>query len=102
MTRQRRAGGGIDRLPSGRYRVRIVTADGRRISLGTYPTKRAADTAYARSVVDQADGRHALPSAVTTPTLAGYAPAWVESRLTKRGEPLRPRVRDLYASQLLQ
>ena len=46
MPRQRRAGGGIDRLPSGQYRVRIVTADGRRLSLGTYPTKRAAETAY--------------------------------------------------------
>ena len=100
MTQQRRAGGGIDRLPSGRYRVRIVTPDGRRLSLGTYPTKRAADTAYARSITDQADGKPAVPSAVTTPTLREYAPAWIDARLTNKGEPLRPRVRDLYASQL--
>lgn len=56
MARQRRAGGGIDRLPSGRYRVRIVTLDGRRLSLGSYATKRAAEVAYARSVSNQADG----------------------------------------------
>ncbi len=100
MTRQRRAGGGVDRLPSGRYRVRIVTPDGRRLSHGTFPTKRAAEAAYARSLTDQADGKPAHPSAATTPTLADYAPAWVEARLTNRGEPLRPRVRDLYATQL--
>lgn len=57
MPRERRAGGGIDRLPSGRYRVRIVTTDGRRLSLGTHATKRAAEADYARSVTDQADGK---------------------------------------------
>ena len=100
MPRERRAGGGSDRLPSGRYRVRIVTPDGRRLSLGTYPTKRAAEVAYARSVADHADGKRANPSAVTTPTLADYAPGWVDTRLTTHGQPLRPRVRDLYADQL--
>ena len=77
MPRQRRAGGGIDRLPSGQYRVRIVTVDGRRLSLGTYPTKRAAETAYARSVTDQSDGKPVQPAAVTTPTLAEYASTWI-------------------------
>lgn len=100
MPRERRAGGGIDRLPSGRYRVRIITPDGRRLSLGTHPTKRAAEAAYARSVTDQADGKRVAPSAVTTPTLADYASGWVDSRLTKRGEPLRHRVKDLYLTQL--
>lgn len=100
MPRERRAGGGIDRLPSGRYRVRIVTPDGRRLSLGTHPTKRAAEMAYARSITDQADGKPATPSAVTTPTFADYASGWVDTRLTKRGEPLRPRVKDLYLMQL--
>ena len=100
MPRERRAGGGIDRLPSGRYRVRIVTPDGRRLSLGTHATKRAAEAAYARSVTNQADGKPATPSAVTTPTLADYASSWVDTRLTKRGEALRPRVKDLYLMQL--
>ncbi|MCZ7628039.1 MAG: site-specific integrase [Microthrixaceae bacterium] len=86
--------------PSGRYRVRIVTPGGRRLSLGTHPTKRSAEAAYGRSVTDQADGKSATPSAVTTPTLADYASSWVDTRLTKRGEPVLPRVKDLYLMQL--
>jgi integrase len=100
MTRRRRAGGGVDRLPSGRYRVRVVTPDGRRLSLGTFPTKRTAETAYARAVTEQADGKPAMPTPAATPTLDDYATSWVEARLTSRGEPLRPRVRDLYDDQL--
>lgn len=99
MPRQRRAGGGVDQLPSGRYRVRIVTPDGRRVSLGTHPTKRAAEAAYARSVTEQADGKHLAVRARGT-TLAEYAPKWLESRLTSRGESLRPRTRELYDNQL--
>ena len=62
MARQRRAGGGVDRLPSGRYRVRIVTADGRRVSLGSHPTRRAAEAVYARSLTERADGTWTDPS----------------------------------------
>lgn len=99
MPRQRRAGGGVDQLPSGRYRVRIVTPDGRRVSLGTHPTKRAAEAAYARSITEQADGKHLAVRARGT-TLAEYAPKWLDSRLTSRGETLRPRTRELYENQL--
>src|SRR5690606_25317719 len=70
------------------------------LSLGTHATRRAAEAAYARSVTDQADGKAATPSAVTTPTLGDYASSWVDTRLTKRGEPLRPRVKDLYVMEL--
>lgn len=99
MARQRRAGGGVDQLPSGRYRVRIATPDGRRISLGTFATKRAAEAAYARTVTDQAEGRWRAPVR-TSETLAEYSRKWLAARLTTRGEPLRPRVRDLYRGQL--
>lgn len=99
MARQRRAGGGVDRLPSGRYRVRIITPDGRRVSVGTHTTKRAAEAAYARSLTDQTDGTWTEP-VPTDITLAEYAPKWLDARLTSRGEPLRPRVRDLYHGQL--
>jgi integrase len=78
----------------------VITIDGRRISLGSHPTKRAAEVAYWRSVADHADGRAVSPARARTPTLADYAPRWVDTRLTNRGEPLRPRVRDLYESQL--
>lgn len=33
-------------------------------------------------------------------TLGEYAPAWLASRLTSRGEPLRPRVQELYEGYL--
>lgn len=99
MARQRRAGGGVDQLPSGRYRVRIITPDGRRVSLGTHSTKRAAEAAYARSITEQADGKVVAGRARGT-TLAEYAPRWLDSRLTSRGEPLRPRTRELYDNEL--
>lgn len=99
MPRQRRAGGGVDQLPSGRYRVRIITPDGRRVSLGTHSTKRAAEAAYARSITEQADGKHLAVRARGT-TLAEYAPEWLDSRLTSRGETLRPRTRELYDNEL--
>ncbi len=99
MARQRRAGGGVDQLPSGRYRVRIATPDGRRVSLGTFATKRAAEAAYARTITDQAEGRWRAP-VHSSETLAEYSAKWLDARLTNRGEPLRPRVRDLYRGQL--
>ncbi len=99
MARQRRAGGRVDHLPSGRYRVRIVTTAGRRVSFGTHSTERAAEAAYARSLTEQADGKVVAPRQRGT-TLGRYAPRWVESRLTSKREPLRQRVRELYAKQL--
>ena len=100
MPRKRRAMGGVDRLPSGRYRVRVVDAgSGRRLSVGTFATKSEADRAYAKVVTDQDRGAWVRPSEGRT-TLGEYAPNWLETRLTSRGEPLRPRVRELYECQL--
>lgn len=99
MARQRRAGGGVDQLPSGRYRVRIVTPEGERLSLGTFPTKRAAESAYARSFTDQIDGKRIVPTNGGV-TLDDYAPNWIATRLTNRGEPLRPRTKELYENEL--
>lgn len=98
MTRQRRAGGGVDRLPSGRYRVRIITPEGRRVSIGTHATRSAAEAAYARAITEQRDGSQAPLTADCS--LSVYATRWLETRLTSRGEPLRPRVRELYQGQL--
>lgn len=98
MTRQRRAGGGVDRLPSGRYRVRIITPEGRRVSIGTHATRRAAEAAYASAVTEQRDGPLAPLTAGSS--LGAYATRWLETRLTSRGEPLRPRVREMYQGQL--
>ena len=70
MPRERRSGGGIDRLPSGRYRVRIVTPDGRRLSLGTHTTKRAAEAGPV-FITDRGRPAHVLLSARAYQALAG-------------------------------
>ena len=100
MARKRRQLGGIDRLPSGRYRVRVTEpASGERISLGTYSAKGDAEKAFARALTEQSRGTWVSPDASKV-TLATYSAHWLESRLTKNGAPLRPRVRELYEGQL--
>lgn len=101
MSRGRRRNlGGVDRLPSGRWRVRLAEPNsGRRISIGTFRTKSEAEASFAKAVSDQQRGAWVVPEDGRM-TLAEYAPSWIESRLTSRGEPLRPRVRELYEGYL--
>jgi integrase len=92
--------GGVDKLPSGRYRVRVVDAgSGRRVSVGTFATKAEAERAYAGVVTDQGRGTWVRPEDGRA-TLNDYAPRWLETRLTSRGELLRPRTRELYEGEL--
>jgi len=84
--------GGVDRLPSGRYRVRVVDpGSGRRLSVGTFATKNEAARAYAEVVTDQDRGAWVRPDDGRV-TLAEFAPVWLATRLTSSGQPLRPRV----------
>lgn len=100
MSRKRRQLGGIDRLPSGRYRVRVTdSAAGGRVSLGTYPVKADAERAFARALTDQSRGIWVSPDAGKV-TLRTYSAQWLESRVTNTGARLRPRVRELYEGQL--
>ena len=100
MPRKRRQTGGVDRLPSGRYRVRLAdSGTGRRVSVGTYRTKADAEHAYARALADQGRGAWVPPERGRL-TLDDYAPRWLDARLTASGESLRPRVRELYDSEL--
>lgn len=101
MTRgRRRQLGGIDRLPSGRWRARVLDpGTGRRVSIGTFPTKAAAERAFATAITDQHKGAWVAPEEGRL-TLEVFATRWVASRLTSRGEPLRPRVRELYEGYL--
>lgn len=93
---RRRQLGGVDRMPSGRWRVRMADPlSDRRVSIGTFATKAEAETAFARALTDQGKGAWVVPSKGRE-TLAEYAPAWLESRLTARGERLRPKTRELY------
>jgi hypothetical protein len=62
VPRKRRTMGGVDRLPSGRYRVRVVDpGSGRRLSVGTFATKIEAARAYAEVVTDQDRGAWVTP-----------------------------------------
>ncbi len=100
MPRKRRQLGGIDRLPSGRYRVRVTDeATGERISLGSFVGKADAEQALAQAIADQGRGRWVRPDAGAC-LLEDYAREWVSSRLGRNGAPLRPRVRELYEGQL--
>jgi integrase len=100
VPRKRRQLGGIDRLKSGRYRVRFTDeATGERVSLGTFGSKADAEQALAKTVADQSRGRWVRPDAGNV-LLEDYARQWVASRLGRNGAPLRPRVRELYEGQL--
>lgn len=97
---RRRQLGGVDRLPSGRWRVRIAdTSTGARLSIGTFKTKAEAERAFASAITDQQKGAWVAPSDGRV-TLETYATTWVATRLTTRGEPLRPRVQELYQGYL--
>jgi len=90
----------VDRLPSGRWRVRVIDpGTGGRVSLGSYSRKGDAERAYAIAVADQNRGLWVDPRHGRL-TLDAYAPTWLAARLTPRGEPLRDRVRELYESEL--
>jgi integrase len=69
------------------------------VSLGTYARKSDAERAYAIALADQLRGLWVDPRQGRL-TLDEYAPTWIAARLTATGEPLRPRVRELYESQL--
>ena len=92
---------GRDRPPGlWSLRARVVDpASGERVSLGTYRTKSDAEQVLASALSDQSRGRWRRPDDGAT-SFAAYAEQWVASRLGRSGAPLRPRVRELYESQL--
>ena len=93
---RRRQLGGVDRLPSGRWRVRLHDpGTGRRVSLGSFKTKAEAERAFAAAVTDQQKGVWVAPEKGRV-ALDDYAWQWLDTRLTSRGERLRPKTRELY------
>lgn len=93
---RRRQLGGVDRLPSGRWRVRLLEPGaGRRVSIGSFKTKAEAERAFASAVTDQQKGAWVAPEKGRV-TLDDYAWQWLDTRLTARGERLRPKTRELY------
>ncbi|MDQ6798396.1 MAG: N-terminal phage integrase SAM-like domain-containing protein, partial [Actinomycetota bacterium] len=77
----------------------VDPATSRRVSIGTFRTKAEAEVALAAAISDQQRGAWVGPEKGRA-TLADYAWRWLETRLTPRGEPLRPKTHELYEAFL--
>lgn len=76
MARQRRTSGGIDTLPSGRYRARFYGPDGGRLTQ-TFDTVADADAWIASQKTDMARGDWVDPTLRTTP-FSKWAADWLD------------------------
>jgi len=92
-TRGRRTSGAVDRLPSGRWRARFTTPDGRRMT-ATRATKTEADSWLAMQTTDVGRGTWVDPRRGRT-TLGEYATQWLAQRTD-----LRPRTKEDYGDIL--
>ncbi|QIX26931.1 tyrosine-type recombinase/integrase [Nocardioides sp. JQ2195] len=113
-TKERRRFGQVSKLPSGRYRARYADPEGRRNDKGE-PVRHNAPHTFDTKEDAQAwltDERRLISTGSWTspadrsaqriqklPTLAEYAPRWVEARRVK-GRPLADRTRDHYTDLL--
>jgi integrase len=88
--KRRRTRGAVDQLPSGQWRARFRTPDGRRLA-STLPTKADADAWLSAQVTDLGRGVWVDPRRGRV-KLGEYADAWLE----QRGD-LRPSTRQDYA-----
>jgi integrase len=94
-TRSPRKGlGSIEKLPSGRYRVRFTDPQGRRVSGGTFITKQLAELRLSELIFSIQSGNYAKRAATRigdldskTATLRELAEHWRETRL-RQGQPL--------------
>ena len=93
VKRRLNSAGTVRQLGSGRWQARISTT-GAQVSLGTFATKRDAERVLADAVVDQSRGEWVDPREGRV-LFRDYATVWLEHRST-----LRPRTKELYASQL--
>lgn len=102
-TRSPRKGlGSVEKLPSGRYRVRFTDQQGRRISGGTFITKQLADLRLSELIFSIQSGTYAKQAATKigdldskTATLRELAEHWRETRL-RQGQPLAARTLQEY------
>jgi integrase len=90
----RRGIGSVEKLPSGRYRVRFTDPQGRRVSGGTFTTRQLADLELSRITFAIESGTYAKQAATKiedldskTATLRELAEHWRETRL-RQGQTL--------------
>jgi integrase len=77
----------------------VDPATGGRVSIGSFKTKAEAEVAFAGAISAQQRGAWIAPEKGRT-TLDDYAWKWLDTRLTSRGERLRPKTRELYEAFL--
>jgi hypothetical protein len=82
-------------LPSEKEGMTTATLRRVKVSIGTFKTKAEAEVSFAVVLADQQRGAWVAPDDGKI-TLGEYASRWLACRLTSRGEPLRPRVQELY------
>jgi integrase len=76
--KRRTAGAGsVDELPSGKWRVRLTTSDGKRRPLGTFASEEEAKTILHAALVRLADGTAASVGGIT---LRGFGTSWMTER----------------------
>jgi integrase len=91
--RARRQSGGIDQLPSGRWRARFNAPDGKRVTK-TFRTKADADAWIATQSTAVLEGRYVDPAGGRA-RFSDYSEKWLAGR-----HDLRPRTRELYEGML--
>ncbi len=98
---KRSSWGQIDRRESGRYRARYLAPDtSELLSLGTFDLKGDAEAALAAVRVDIQRGKWKHPNAIQAETFKAYALAWIEQRLSSKGEHLRENTKAEYRRYL--
>jgi len=98
--KSRESWGAIRELPSGRYQASYLHLGNRFTAPNTFDAVQDARAWLAGVRVDIQRDTWRDPRAKSAETFGSYADAWLEQRLSSKGEPLRPRTRAEYRRQL--
>jgi len=99
--RGRRGFGAIRKLPSGRYQASYVGPDtARHKAPSTYETREDAEAWLSARRAEIVGDDWRPPRARKTATFGPYAESWLRTRVTPKGEPLKPRTRANYRQLL--
>lgn len=98
--KSRESWGAIRELPSGRYQASYLHAGNRFTAPKTFDAVQDARGWLAGVRVDIQRNAWRDPRSKNFETFGDYAQAWLEQRLSSKGEPLRPRTRVEYRRQL--
>ena len=91
QTKRENGSGSIRQLPSGKYQAQYTAPDGRRRSLGTFPTETAAKAALRRNEGKIELGQWHAPAGKEKPqTVADYYRHFVTIGKTPTGKPWKP------------